>query len=566
MGLKLKSKIALGGIFLFVLLALVAGISVYFFNKQIAGSKEILQDNYESIEYGKSMLQALNEWKLNASKSRELFDKSLRAQEENITEVGEQQMTVRLRKSFDDFLKQPNLPGGDSSIRAEINRIIEINLFAISKKNASYQESAENAKVVITLIITFCLLMGFTFITNFPGLIAGPIIKLTEGIRAIAAKNYAQRIHLNRTDEFGEMAEAFNNMAERLDDYEHSNVAKLMFEKRRAETVINSLKDASIGIDKSGIILFANQQALQLLNLRETEIVGLKKEDVMQKNDLFRFLLNSDNQAPFKVVVNDKENYFTKEIIDIRHQEENLGHVIIIGDITPFKEQDVAKTNFIATISHELKTPLASSDLSLKLLEDERIGNLSVEQTQLVQNLKLDNQRMLRILSELLDLSQVESGKIMLNLHPTSIVHIIEKAIETVLASATEKRIHIDTEINGTVPEVLVDADKTTWVINNFLTNAIRYSSSGSRIVIAASQSDLKKVEISVADQGPGIDPALHQKVFERFFKVPGNEESKSSGLGLAISKEFIENMQGEIGVQSNPGQGSRFYFKVPVA
>ena len=112
----------------------------------------------------------------------------------------------------------------------------------------------------------------------------------------------------------------------------------------------------------------------------------------------------------------------------------------------------------------------------------------------------------------------------------------------------------------------MVDADKTTWVLNNFLTNAIRYSPGGSTILVTATLFDKHTVEISVTDHGPGIDPALHQKVFERFFKVPGNEESKSSGLGLAISKEFIENMNGEIGVESGINLGSRFYFRVPVA
>ena len=107
-------------------------------------------------------------------------------------------------------------------------------------------------------------------------MVASPIISLTEGIKAIANKNYGQRIHLNRKDEFGDLANAFNSMAEKLDDYEHSNLSKILFEKQRAETVINSLKDASIGIDNKGIVLFANQQALQLLNLKEQDIVDME--------------------------------------------------------------------------------------------------------------------------------------------------------------------------------------------------------------------------------------------------------------------------------------------------
>jgi Signal transduction histidine kinase len=103
-------------------------------------------------------------------------------------------------------------------------------------------------------------------------LVASPIAKLTEAIKAIANKKYGERIHMDRKDEFGDLANAFNTMAERLDEYEHSNLSKILFEKRRAEAVINSLKDASIGIDNKGTVLFANQQALQLLNLKEQDI------------------------------------------------------------------------------------------------------------------------------------------------------------------------------------------------------------------------------------------------------------------------------------------------------
>src|SRR5439155_6271652 len=123
------------------------------------------------------------------------------------------------------------------------------------------------------------------------------------------------------------------------------------------------------------------------------------------------------------------ENYFTKEHIEIQTENEKIGHVIILKNITPYKELDVAKTNFIATISHELKTPMASSDFSLRLLEDERIGTLTPEQKELVQSLKDDNQRLLRILSELLDLSQVESGKMQLNMQPVPVNDIIAKAV-----------------------------------------------------------------------------------------------------------------------------------------
>ena len=159
----------------------------------------------------------------------------------------------------------------------------------IDNKNLAAQASAENAKTIITIFLPLYFAWVYiSFQFPFSGGIAN--CSLTEGIKAIANKNYSERIHLNRKDEFGELANAFNSMAEKLDEYEHSNLSKILFEKQRAETVINSLKDASIGIDNKGIILFANQQALQLLNLKEPDIVGQSQEEVKKRNDLFRFL------------------------------------------------------------------------------------------------------------------------------------------------------------------------------------------------------------------------------------------------------------------------------------
>lgn len=564
MAIKLKTKVALGGLFLFALLILVGAVSFFYFNRLAEDSKEIVKNNYETLNYSRDMLTELD--MLNSKDSVRgfnNFEKHLQLQEANITEPGEKEMTESLRKHFNQ-LKQPGLTDSlPSLIRKDISSIMKVNLQAIDKKNLAVQASAQQAKTVITICLTVCLLLGFTFLFNFPSLVASPIASLTEGIKAIADKNYGQRIHLNRKDEFGDLANAFNSMAEKLDEYEHSNLSRILFEKQRAEAVINSLKDASIGIDKKGTVLFANQQALQLLSLKEPEIIGLSQEEVKKRNDLFRFLVNEQSNSPFKIVVEGKENYFTKEIVDLTHEGQPSGVVIVLKNITPFKELDVAKTNFIATVSHELKTPLASSDFSLKLLEDERVGTLTPEQKELVQNLKEDNKRLLRILSELLDMSQVESGKIQLNLQDVQPWGIIDKALASVQNAAKQKNLTIQKQIADNIPAIRADADKTTWVLNNFLTNAIRYSRENGEIIINIQQEG-NKVQFAVQDFGKGIDPQYKDKIFDRYFKIPGTKEG--TGLGLAICKEFIEAQGGTISVESDFGKGSRFSFTLPTS
>ena len=351
-------------------------------------------------------------------------------------------------------------------------------------------------------------------------------------------------------------------MAEKLQYFESSNLNKLMFEKNRAEAVINSLKDASIGIDKNNIILFANQQALQLLGLKTEDVVGKSVREISVRNDLFRFLIENENPVPFKVVVDNRENFFTKEVLEVT-EGETKNKVIVLKNITSYKELDVAKTNFIATVSHELKTPLASSDFSLKLLLDERTGPLSPSQKELIENLKLGNNRMLKILSELLNMSQVESGRIQLNIQKIDPGEIIENAVQSVAVRAKEKGIKIVTEIAGNIPFIQADADKTTWVLNNFLSNAIKYSPQNSSIEISAKAND-NTVIISVIDHGQGIDEQYQPRLFERYFQVPGSKE-KGTGLGLAISKEFIDAQHGTIWVESAIGNGSVFSFALPV-
>jgi signal transduction histidine kinase len=206
---------------------------------------------------------------------------------------------------------------------------------------------------------------------------------------------------------------------------------------------------------------------------------------------------------------------------------------------------------------------LASSDFSLKLLEDERIGK--EEQKELIQQLKSDNQRMLRILSELLNMSQLEAGKIQLDIQPVNPSQIVDNSINAIATAAKEKELIIEKKIQHGLPNIRADADKLNWVLNNFLTNAIKYSNAESTITIEVKQAD-HNISFAVTDRGQGIDEIYLGRIFERYFQIPGRSDKKGSGIGLAICKEFIEAMGGHIWVRSRIGEGSSFGFDIPVA
>ena len=558
--MKIKTKIRLGLLFLLALILMLAFTGSFYVNKLADVSSTILKDNYESIHYTKNMIEALDEG--NDDLALKKFEENLVAQEHNITEVGEKDATGETRLLFESYKAGKRDEKTASMLRQKILHVQDLNMEAILRKNQASTQATKRIFAYITILGTLSFLMSFTFVVNFPGMIANPIVELTRGIREITNRNYSSRLNFDSHDEFGEVAEAFNSMAVLLDQYENSNLSKLMMEKKRIETIIRNFKDAIIGIDERNYVLFANPVAMNILGMAEADMIGKYALDVAIYNDLFRTLLQSDEKDKLlKIFADGKESFFTKESLDIMNETEMIGQVIILRNITKFQELDVAKTNFIATISHELKTPISSIKMSLKLIEDERIGPLNEEQRKLVDNIKDDSQRLLKITGELLDLAQVESGKVQLTIAPTKPMLIVQQAVKSAQNLADLKNIWVQIQIAENIGEVFADADKTSWVLLNFLTNAIRYSKEGSKIILSVTNID-KKIEFAVQDFGKGIEEKYLPKVFDKFFQVPGTA-SGGTGMGLAISKEIIEKQNGMISAQSEYGKGSKFSFRL---
>ncbi len=533
--MKLKSKIALALSFLFAAIVGIVLLSLYYINDISGDAENVLKDNYESLTYMQEILKATDS---------ATIERNLRLQETNVTEPGERELTVMLRKAFEN----KDL----DEVRKLSYALQDLNMKAIVVKSELTTDTADNASNYLLIVATIICIITFTFIVNFPGYIANPIAALTSSIKSIANKRYEERLNFERNDEFGELAEAFNQMAEKMDEYEHSNLAKIIFEKKRIETIINRMSDPVIGLDEFKNVIFVNDQALSLLNLTREQIVDKYAPDVAVDNDLFRSVIRFDVSGLIKIVINGKENYFSREII--------AGELILLRNVTPFKEQDLAKTNFIATISHELKTPIASLQMGIKLLHDDRVGKMNDEQKGIINTLSDETNRLSKLTHELLDLAQVETGNIKLNLQKVAPRDVIMYAIESVKFHAERKRVRIEIDEPGNLPFIRADKDKTTWVLVNLLTNAIRYSPENERVILKC-EKDGDNVVFSVQDFGPGIEQKYIGRLFEKFFQVPGTPSG--TGLGLAISKEFIEAQGGTIEVKSWLNQGSIFSFRI---
>ena len=561
--MRIKTKLGLGLGFLFLVILLVGIGSIISINQLKNNSERVLKNNYETLVYSNNMLDAFNGLSIDSA-SWQMFENNLRLQEMNVTEPGEDILTADLRKNFN----QLKTNYADSSRRFTILRnlqlINQLNQEAILKKSDQAKKTSTSAITWLTLAFSFLALVAFTLVVNFPSIITAPIRSLSEGISAIARKDYSKRIHLKQSDEFGQLADAFNSMTDKLDEYEHSNLAKIKFEKSRIETVINQMKDAIIGFDEKKNLLFMNEVAESLLNLREKEVVGSYAADIALTNDLLRTLLRDEGQKQLKIYADNKESYFSREHIIVKAEDQVIGDVIVLRNITPFHELDEAKTNFIATVSHELKTPISSILMSVKLLQDQRIGSINEEQKELVNNISDDSGRLLKITGELLNLTQVEAGKIQLAFQPVSPSEITVYAIESNETFATSQGVRIRENLIQPLAAINADKEKTSWVLTNLVANAIRYSYDNSEILVSAKQQD-KSILFTVRDFGKGIDPRYKDRIFDRYFRVPGTLQ-EGTGLGLAICREFIEAQNGRIWVESSYGEGSEFNFVLPLA
>ena len=442
-------------------------------------------------------------------------------------------------------------------------------LTATEPDSPAAMPALERALLWISVTGGICILTGLTLLYWLPRTISKPIKELKQGILEIANHNYEERLDMRNNQEFREVAESFNRMAERLAEYRASTLADILSAKKFIEAIVNSIDDPIIGLNMDREILFINEEALNVLNLKRGNVIRKSAEELSLKNDLLRRLIRElvtpgDQKEPLKIYADDKESYFKASYIPIintdagKDEPSKLGDVILLKNITEFKELDSAKTTFISTISHELKTPIAAIMMSLQLLEDKRVGELNDEQEQLSKSIKENSERLLSITGELLNMTQVEAGKLQLMPKITKPIELIEYAIK-----ANHKfNIQIEVEYpEEKIGKLFVDSEKIAWVLTNLLSNAIRYSKENGRVVIGARQEG-DMIDLYVQDFGKGIDPRYHKSIFDRYFRVPGTKV-QGSGLGLSISRDFVEAHGGTLTVESELGKGSRFVMRL---
>ncbi|TNE80820.1 MAG: HAMP domain-containing protein [Bacteroidetes bacterium] len=602
--LRIKTRIQVGVAAFFAVVLLVAATSIYYLVQIRSDAESIFTRNYAILERGQRFSKSTDDFRVNWLRYTNgldnsqvaidklysgiyEFDSLLIDQSHLIVNDLEKSMVLYLQEAcneFKDRFAEIRFRGSFDTLNVskKVLRSLE-DMSAANDRIMEYQRGEvflqyEKTKRSVNSVITYMIVIGgsLSFIALLllwllPNYIIGPINEIIERIKRIADKDFSQQMSVQNKDEFGDLAQSFNEMVLRLNEYEQMNVTELVKEKSRIEAIIDHLNDAILVNDEDGMVMWMNEPAEKLLGLPKQEVLGKAIGELSPKNFKQEALLETEDSNDSRTLFNFSANldgrvrYYHKEMVQVGKENGELsaaGKVIIFYDITDFRERDLAKTDFMATLSHQFKTPISAMNISLSLLDNPKTGQLNEEQHHLLNTLRSQNERLLNMVNELLDFSQIETGKIRLKKEEIEPHELVNHSVHSVDAIVSSKEIQMHIEVPENLPIIEVDLEKLTWVLNNLLTNASRYTpDNGNLWVKVEKQGEFLRFEVK--DEGPGISPEIQQKIFEKYQRNKF-DQTKGTGLGLAIAREIIESHRGKIGVESQLGKGSVFYFTLP--
>jgi signal transduction histidine kinase len=453
------------------------------------------------------------------------------------------------------------VPSGQT-INLLLQKIHDLN----HKAMLATSQNIRNITQEVTRFMIFGMVLALLF-SAYAGYQLGrsilePIQLLTRATRELGEGRLDQPVPVTTQDELGELALAFNKMAAQLQEYRQSTTEKIVRLHRTMEATLASFPDPIFVLDKEGRIELKNPAAEGLASGLHLESQLPDRLQAITRNTLAsgeNFLPNSFNEA-ITYRINDVNKFFLPRVLAMRNKEDALfGVAVVLYDVTRFRLLDATKTDLVATVSHEIKSPLTSVRMVLHLLLEKTVGALTPKQDELLQAARNDTERLLRILNDLLDLARLEEGSDSLRKEPAAPAELLTSVMKEMAGKITARGLSVNFMIDPDLPAILVDRQRINHVFTNLISNAIKHSPANGKIILGARLVKDNDVEFSVTDHGPGIPEEYHSRIFDRFFRVPGQSQS-GAGLGLSIAREITVSHDGHIGVKSAPGQGCNFY------
>ncbi|MDB5135325.1 MAG: kinB 1 [Mucilaginibacter sp.] len=362
--MKIKKKLFLGFGLLFIVVLIFGAVSLYYIEVISETSNVTLKNNYETLTFARVMRSVLDENDLPLTpQASETFDTALKKQENNITEPGEREATGNLRKAF-GLITNPSLglnqkQQAERNARLQLKTIEGLNMRAIVLKNNDTHSTESKATLYLGGMGFITFLILFILIANFPGFIINPLNEFAEGLQYINEKNYDTRLDFKTSDEFAQLARAFNTMAAGLSERENADLTKIISAELRLKTLIEEMPDVVIGTNEKQEILFVNAVAKKILKLDQKRVIGQSVRELMKSNSLLNTIIeNSDKGVPLKINLDGRVNYFQQKSLEIVAPNlkpdilETLqvagypaGMIYILKNITDLKERDEVNTN-----------------------------------------------------------------------------------------------------------------------------------------------------------------------------------------------------------------------------
>jgi NtrC-family two-component system sensor histidine kinase KinB len=619
--MSLRTKLLAGYLVFIAALVLLGGWSAWRLREMGDVSRRIISNNYDSVIAAQEMKESLERQDSAAvfallgaheraatqvREHRALFDANFQKAANNITELGEPEVIETIRRDrdayylmFDAFLKRVNAVDGNAlavkpsaraeesaerseyfarlepqfnKLRADCDHLLQLNQRAMLAKSEAAGRVARHWFYFTLLMAAALVVAGLALAFFLANRIVKPLRQLTATTMRIAGGDLDAKVEVTSRDEVGVLAAEYNRMAERIRTLRRSDMGQLFVAQQTTEAAIDSLYDPVIVTDAEGCVTKLNPAAEEIFGserenagkhvgeiARDTLIAGAVTEALRSQ----RPVAGEGAASVLPLAVDGSERAFRLRTTPMRDNEKHLiGAVTLLEDITHLREIDRLKSEFIATASHELRTPLTSVQMSVYLLLEGAVGELTDKQQEVLEACRQDCERLDKLMRDLLDFSKIEAGENHPHLAPVRARDLIATVAEELRAQVEAKGLELRVELPVELPPVMIDRTQIERVLGNLVTNAIRYTRRG-EIKISAERRDAY-VAVSVCDTGNSIPAEYLPHIFDKFVQVPG-AATGGAGLGLAISKSLVEAHGGQMSVQSEVGRGTTFTFTLPV-
>ncbi len=607
MTLSLRTRLLLTVAPLVALIAAVGIAGVFLLNNLGRRSEEIIRENYVSLELMTDLAAQLagaermvltaqsgDEWRVAVAHERFLFSirrarELCRKELDNLTVPGERAAAADLMLAVDDleqrgeklfampdtaarreYYERPDT-GYAAGMTAAIDHLMTVrhlNEQAMYDADRKARETAARSAWVLGVSSAVAVLLAVLAIWWLNRTLLGPIRTVTAAATAIGRGDLQQLVPVLTRDEVGQLAEAFNGMAAKLRAYRQTEEYQLNRARQAAQATVDAFPDPVLVIDPGGRVEVANPAAVRLFGTTPGAAVWTPPDS------LRAVLADAAHGQPvltesFDQVVTfqtggEEHSYLPQARPIAAADGEPLGVAVVLNDITRFRLLDQLKSDWVATVSHELKTPLSGVQLAVHVLLDEVIGPLTPKQTELLLDARDNADRLMKLIHQLLALAKLEDDRRAFELTPADPAALLRAAADAVATRAEDKHLTLTVDVPADLPAVRVDAVRFGQALNNLLDNAVAHTPPGGSVTLAARFAD-NAVSLTVADTGVGIPPADLPHVFERFFRVSGRD-APGTGLGLAIVREVVEGHGGRIRCESAEGKGTMFTITLPAA